>query len=172
MSGPGDVPKPAGYKPGQTHAPLISDIATPICAIATSLVLLRLYVRTCLVKVVGKDDWLLLVAVIFLWVFISSSLARIPLGLGKHQYDLVREYNDPSILVPVRYFLFQTLMISNPLLTEEISVAVFRGNTILLCVPMLHTVFYTGLLPTNRAWSYWRAPHEVDNSFCDRLLHL
>ena len=103
-----NIPKPPGYQPGQTRAPLIHNIATPLAAIALTLACLRFYVRACLVRVMGKDDWLLLAGVILLWVYVGSSLYRVTLGLGKHQYDLIRE-GDPTRLIPVRYSLFHAL---------------------------------------------------------------
>lgn len=103
-----NIPKPPGYQPGQTRAPLIHDIAAPLAAISVTLACLRFYVRACIVKVVGKDDWLLLAGVIFLWIYVGSTLYRITLGLGKHEYDLIRE-NDPRKLVPVCYSLLFAL---------------------------------------------------------------
>ena len=82
---------PPGYKPGQTRAPLIWDIAIPMSVVAVFLGCLRLYVRAFMVKVVGKDDWLLLAAVICLCVLASGVAWEAILGLGKHQYDLIIE---------------------------------------------------------------------------------
>ena len=79
---------PPGYKPGQTRAPLVLEIAVPVGIVAISLAFLRFYVRTCLVRVIGKDDWLLLAAVIFLCGLLGGELWQKSLGVGKHQYDL------------------------------------------------------------------------------------
>ena len=103
MSVPPDwlVPPP-GYKPGQTKAPLILNIAIPVGAIAVFLACLRFYVRTCLLRVVGKDDWLLVAAVVFFSVICAAVVWSTMLGMGRHEYDLIREHNDPSTRVSVR----------------------------------------------------------------------
>lgn len=93
---------PPGYKPGQTRAPLIWNVAIPLCAIAIILGSLRLYVRTFLVKVVGRDDWLLLAALIFLCIHLAGSVRLVAIGLGKHQYELDQEI-DPLRLQAVCY---------------------------------------------------------------------
>ena len=65
---------PPGYKPGQTRAPLVWNITIPLGIVAVFLASLRLYVRACLVRVVGKDDWLLLAAVIFLCGLVGGAV--------------------------------------------------------------------------------------------------
>ena len=105
-----DAPPP-GYKPGQTRAPLILDIAVPLGVIAIFLACLRLYVRVCLVRVVGKDDWLLLAAVIFLCGILGGVTWQTTLGLGKHQYELNQSI-DRTRLTQVCYSFFYMLFIS------------------------------------------------------------
>lgn len=103
---------PLGYKPGQTRAPLIWNIALPLGVAAVTLACLRLYVRICLVRIFGKDDWLLLAAVIFLCGIVGSALWGTSLGIGKHQYDVNREI-DTRKFIAVCYFyaLTTTLLI-------------------------------------------------------------
>ena len=96
---------PPGYKHGQTRAPLIWEIAVPLNVAAVTMVCLRFYVRTRLVKVVGTDDWLLLTAVIFLCCYVGSTLWGVTRGLGRHQYEVFQDY-DPRKLLPVCYPLF------------------------------------------------------------------
>ena len=97
---------PPGYKPGQTNGTLISNIAVPLATVGVVFACLRLYVRACLVKVVGKDDWLLLAAVIFLCGLIGSELWAKSLGFGKHQYDLIVVLKkDPRLIIPVCFIL-------------------------------------------------------------------
>lgn len=91
---------PPGYEPGQTRAPLVWDIAVPLGAVAVFLACLRFYVRACLVKAVGKDDWLLLGAVVCLCGLLGGVIWGTSLGLGKHQYDLNREI-DPTTIMSV-----------------------------------------------------------------------
>ena len=104
---------PPGYKPGQTLAPLFYDIAVPLAIIAVILATLRFYVRTRLIKSFGRDDWLLLAAVIFLCCLVSGGLWGVILGMGKHQYDLMLAQN-PKKLREVCYSL-RYLLISNTL---------------------------------------------------------
>ena len=80
---------PPGYKPGQTRAPLYYDIAMPLAIIAVILATLRFYVRACLLKSFGRDDWLLVAAVIFLCWLAGANLWGVILGIGKHEYDLM-----------------------------------------------------------------------------------
>lgn len=101
---------PPGYEPGQTRAPLIWDITIPLGVIAVFLACLRFYVRTYLVRDFGKDDWLLLAAVVFLCGLVGSALWGAALGCGRHQYDLNRE-TDPRKLIPVRYSFFYTAIL-------------------------------------------------------------
>lgn len=91
---------PSGYEPGQTRAPLVWDISVPLAIVAVTLACLRFYVRICLVKVIGKDDWLLFIAVISLFGLVGSELWGVSLGVGKRQYDVFRE-KDPRVLIPV-----------------------------------------------------------------------
>ena len=94
---------PPGYKPGQTRAPLISDIAVPLTVVAVTVACLRFYVRARLVRVMGKDDWLLLTAVIFLCCYVGTALLAVHLtGLGKHQYEVFQNF-DPNKTKFVRY---------------------------------------------------------------------
>ena len=122
---------PPGYQPGQTRAPLIWNITIPLAVIAVILACLRFYVRVCLVKVVGKDDWLLLAAVIFLCGLVSSGLWATSLGLGKHYYDLsrVRE-KDVGKLRPVCYFFFYALIFDFQYLGDRC----FPGLVFVACV--------------------------------------
>ena len=101
---------PTGYKPGQTRAPLIWNISVPLGVVAVILAGLRLYVRACLVRVVGKDDWLLLAAVVFLCGLVGSALWGTSLGIGKHQYDVNQEI-DPHKIISVCYPFFYTLIL-------------------------------------------------------------
>ena len=100
---------PPGYKAGETRAPLIRNIAIPLAALAVFLACLRFYVRIFLVRIVGKDDWILLAAVMSLCGLIGSSLWGVSLGIGKHSYDVFLE-GDPRRLIPVCYlFLYHLL---------------------------------------------------------------
>ena len=111
-----DVPSwdkpPPGYKPGQTRAPLIYNIVVPMAAIAITLACLRLYVRACIVKVVGKDDWLLLAAVVMLSGLVSAALWGVTVGIGLHQYDLIREV-DPIKALPVCFPFFYMFIVDS-----------------------------------------------------------
>ena len=54
--------------------------------------------RVCLLRVVGKDDWLLVAAVVFMCGLVGSALWGTHLGIGKHQYDV----DQPRRLISVR----------------------------------------------------------------------
>ena len=92
---------PPGYKPGQTRAPLVWNIAVPVGAIALFLACLRFYVRACLVRVIGRDDWFLLVAVICFCIVYSGVVWSTLMGMGRHEYDRILEHMDTSGDIPV-----------------------------------------------------------------------
>ena len=97
------APPPPGYKPGETQAPLVWDIVVPLGGIAVIFVSLRLYVRVCLVRSVGKDDWLLVAAAVFMCGVVGATLWGVSQGIGKHYYDWIRDpKSDPRKLRPVR----------------------------------------------------------------------
>jgi len=73
---------PKGYAPGQTKVPAIWGITISFCMMATILATLRLYARAKLLRSVGKDDWLLIAALAFVWVLGSLTLGRVTRGLG------------------------------------------------------------------------------------------
>ena len=91
---------------------MVWNVTIPLAAVAVVLASLRFYVRACLVRVVGKDDWLLLAAVIFLCGAIGGELWAVSLGIGRHQYDLVRDpTSDPRKILPVCYSFLEALML-------------------------------------------------------------
>ena len=100
MSSKWSLPPP-GYKPGQTRAPLVTDIVVPLAIVAISLACVRFYVRARLVRSFGKDDWLLVAAVFFLCVVVGSSLWGIKEGNGMHFYDQIRQGIDIKSSLPV-----------------------------------------------------------------------
>lgn len=48
----------------ETLAPTLNAIAGTLIGISILVFILRAYVRTCLLRVFGADDWLMLVAVV------------------------------------------------------------------------------------------------------------
>lgn len=109
QSTPWQINPPAGYKPGENRAPLVLHIAIPLAGLAVFLACLRFYVRTCLVRVVGKDDWLLLASVIGLCGLVAAVLWGLSLGIGRHLFDLYKEGKDTRKLIAVRYPFFPSL---------------------------------------------------------------
>jgi len=87
---------PEGYAPGQTRVPVIWGITISFCMMTTILAALRLYVRVKLLRSVGKDDWLLIAALAFIWVLGSLTIWGCNAGLGRHMYDLAKEGIDSS----------------------------------------------------------------------------
>ena len=94
-----DTPPP-GYKPGETRAPLVWNITVPLGMFALFFACLRFYVRAFLIRAMGKDDWLLLAAVVFMCGLVGGAVWGTILGIGKHQYELNREI-DPRIFMGV-----------------------------------------------------------------------
>ena len=92
---------PPGYAPGQTRVPLLLGFTYPFLFLKVILFALRFYARYSLHSI-GKDDWLLLGAVLFSIVHSISGLWAETKGLGRHDYDLFNEGRNPSVeLVPV-----------------------------------------------------------------------
>ena len=88
-------PLPDGYAPGQTRVPLLWGITFSFGMVATFLAVLRLYVRVRLLHSVGKDDWLLIAALVFSWALGALGVWGIKAGFGRHMYDIVKEGIDP-----------------------------------------------------------------------------
>lgn len=109
MPQPWEVPKPPGYQPGQSRGYIVTDICTPVAAFAIFLACLRFYVRAYIVKAFGKDDWLLLAAVVLLCGYVCSALWQVALGAGRHLYDL--NQGDLIKQKSVRYLVVCTYLV-------------------------------------------------------------
>jgi hypothetical protein len=68
-----------------------SDIiaaATIFTIITFVAVTLRIYVRRCMLRTVGSDDWVLLVAQTFFTMYLICQYGGVVYGTGKHHKDL------------------------------------------------------------------------------------
>ena len=91
---------PPGYAPGQTRAPIILGFIYPLFILPVILGLMRFYVRYS-IHSIGIDDWLLFFAILSSIAHCVTGLWAVSKGLGRHDYDLIREGRNPLDLVPV-----------------------------------------------------------------------
>lgn len=94
-----EIPIPADYEPGQTRVPLIFAVTTIFCSTATIMCAARFYVRHWLLHMLGKDDWFLLISLVFTWANASLSMWGTSVGFGRHVYDIVHERINPMPLI-------------------------------------------------------------------------
>lgn len=98
---PPPIPIPEDYAPGQTRIPIIWGATLSCGIVATALAACRFYVRQRILRSVGKDDWLLLLALAFAWANIAAGLWGTTIGFGRHIYDIIHDGIDPSPLMNV-----------------------------------------------------------------------
>ena len=79
---------PANGKSPDTLMPGLYASLSTSCVLSSLAVALRLYVRTRVLPAFGKDDWLIIVSVIFLWATASMGVWGGQYGLGLHLKDI------------------------------------------------------------------------------------
>ncbi|KLU90438.1 hypothetical protein MAPG_10292 [Magnaporthiopsis poae ATCC 64411] len=73
----------------ETQSPTVIAVAVAFAIITFVILSLRLYARIFLVKHVGKDDYLIIVASLLSWSFIAATIRSAELGLGGHYPDVM-----------------------------------------------------------------------------------
>ena len=100
------ISPPPGYVVGQTRVPLVLGFTYPLIALVVILGALRFYVRYS-GRSIGRDDWFLFGAILFSLVHSIVGIWAIPKGLGRHDYDLIREGRNPRAdLKPVCTYIW------------------------------------------------------------------
>ncbi|KAL2255660.1 hypothetical protein VTK26DRAFT_2933 [Humicola hyalothermophila] len=74
-----------------SRASTIVGVNSAFLALAVTTAVLRIYVRTRLVKAFGLDDWLMTLATISFILYCTFSLTGVHYGTGKHYWELSEE---------------------------------------------------------------------------------
>ncbi|KAI5803602.1 hypothetical protein DFH27DRAFT_524993 [Peziza echinospora] len=84
-------PGPADGKSHDTLVPAMYASFITTCVLSTLVVALRLYVRTRVISGTGKDDWLIILSVIFLWAMAGMGVWGGQIGMGWHIKDVPKD---------------------------------------------------------------------------------
>ncbi|KAL2261436.1 hypothetical protein VTK26DRAFT_4180 [Humicola hyalothermophila] len=91
------VTSPLVSDPNQSYQVNIIACAVITWVIGATFVALRFYTRGCLLRnVLGAEDWLILVALVFSGATCAGMIEQAVYGLGKHALDI-----DPEVLIPL-----------------------------------------------------------------------
>ncbi|RDL35273.1 Uncharacterized protein BP5553_07204 [Venustampulla echinocandica] len=105
---PGASPFPPGFL-AEDRGPTIIAVNATIQGIACLIVILRIISRFTLVKKVGADDWMIVVATILATVNIVIASQSVKFGTGKHKQAIPKDNLIPSgiyrFITRVIYFL-------------------------------------------------------------------
>ncbi|KAK4865725.1 hypothetical protein LT330_009158 [Penicillium expansum] len=72
----------------ENRGPLLMIINGTVASIAAIIVILRVISRTFIVKMIGLDDWIMVVATIFTILNVVVEGLGVSHGIGKHKWDL------------------------------------------------------------------------------------
>jgi len=103
-----------------SRASQVLAIAIAFPVISTIAVALRIFTRVKIVKAMGSDDGLSLLALIFSWMLSATMVEQIHYGLGRHVYTL-----PPEMLIHSQKPFFFSIMAYNLTLTFTKSSIIF-----------------------------------------------
>ncbi|EEH03860.1 conserved hypothetical protein [Histoplasma capsulatum G186AR] len=98
----------------QNKGPLILVVMWVVTCLTTAVVATRLFVRSRMVRMVGLDDWLILISMILSFIFVVFVTISIRYGFGRHEDTLTPEQLRGSRLNAQIGSLFGILAISFP----------------------------------------------------------
>ncbi|EDN04971.1 predicted protein [Histoplasma mississippiense (nom. inval.)] len=98
----------------QNKGPLILVVMWVVTCLTTAIVATRLLVRSRMVRMVGLDDWLILISMVLSFIFVVFVTISIRYGFGKHEVTLTPEQLRGSRLNAQIGSLFGILAISFP----------------------------------------------------------
>ncbi|KAM0329308.1 hypothetical protein ACHAQA_004613 [Verticillium albo-atrum] len=81
----------------ETQGPTVIAVAVVFAVLLFFTVVLRIYARVAVVKSVGPDDYLILVAALLSWAFIACVVSSVQHGLGSHFVDVIARGQDNLI---------------------------------------------------------------------------
>jgi hypothetical protein len=88
---------PTVSNPSESHQANIIICSAISWGVATAFVAVRFYTRWKIVYVLGVEDWILLVALIFSGLNTSATIRQAYFGLGKHQGDIPLQHIAPML---------------------------------------------------------------------------
>ncbi|KAG5302339.1 hypothetical protein I7I48_02656 [Histoplasma ohiense] len=98
----------------QNKGPLILVVMWVVTCLTTAVVATRLFVRSRMVRMVGLDDWLILISMVLSFIFVVFVTISIRYGFGRHEDTLTPEQLRGSRLNAQIGSLFGILAISFP----------------------------------------------------------
>lgn len=74
----------------ENRGPVLAAVAIFFVTMATTSFVLRAYVRACMVRAFGVDDWFMLLATIMFILFVTCVNVGVHYGTGRHYSDLAQ----------------------------------------------------------------------------------
>ncbi|EAU36889.1 predicted protein [Aspergillus terreus NIH2624] len=134
-------------KPTDDKGPKILAVLWTLTAITTVIVVARMYIRSCLLRNVGADDYLICVSLFLGLVYCGITTGNVLIGYGKHAWVLEEKTVELASLLNSVSFLFGILSFALPKL------AVTAMLTKILNPPFVHRVALWILVGTAAAVS-------------------
>ncbi|OBR04232.1 Integral membrane protein [Colletotrichum higginsianum IMI 349063] len=82
---------PPGIDPTDSRGPLLVGVTSFVLSVAFVAVSLRIYVRSCLIRQIGMDDWASIIAFLLVFACGFAVAWNVKNGLGRHVYFLTPE---------------------------------------------------------------------------------
>ncbi|GJC90371.1 satratoxin biosynthesis SC1 cluster protein 4 [Colletotrichum liriopes] len=105
----------------ENRGPQLVAVGITLVTTAFLATVLRCYVRLCLVKNFGVDDWCMLGAIIFFILFVSCALTGVHYGTGRHRVDLSDEDWESAMM----YWWYCYLWYCLAMIASKISIGYF-----------------------------------------------
>ncbi|KAL5118109.1 hypothetical protein ACEQ8H_003944 [Pleosporales sp. CAS-2024a] len=106
---------------GPTRGPELQAVCSTFVSLAFTATVLRIYVRTCLVKAFGWDDFFMVLALCAHVMFATCALGGIHWGTGQHMDTLSAE----EIYKAMRYWWLCYIGYCLAMITSKVSIGVF-----------------------------------------------
>ncbi|KAH6962817.1 hypothetical protein DER45DRAFT_590722 [Fusarium avenaceum] len=81
----------------ESQGSTVNSVAIVFAVISFLAVALRLWARTCIVRSLGADDYLICMGALLSWSFIACTIASVNHGLGSHYTDVIKRGTDNFI---------------------------------------------------------------------------
>ncbi|OHX00139.1 integral membrane protein [Colletotrichum incanum] len=106
----------------ENRGPQLVAVGITLVTTAFLATVLRCYVRLCLVKNFGVDDWCMLGAITFFILFVSCALTGVHYGTGRHRVDLSDEDWESAMM---QYWWYCYLWYCLAMIASKISIGYF-----------------------------------------------
>ena len=120
--GPSGTISPVPQSPAdgdRNRGPGIIGMQTSLTVLCAALVLARLYTRSTIVRKVGIDDFLIVVALAAAIITLALNGVMVHYGMGRHQYYLTGPQSTENLILIVKYgYLSQVALILSTMFTR------------------------------------------------------